>query len=347
MALYDALHGEAAVADRSASDARLRVSGPDRGEWLQGLLTNDIAALTPGQGCYAAYLTPQGRMIGDMRVFHRGDHAVLDVPAAARETLLSRLDQFIIMEDVVLEDVTAETACVTVAGPRAAAHLAPRLGVDGSTLEGLREYAHVPLAWDGAEGFVAATLELGVPGFDVYLPPAQVHTLVAALQEDGLPMLSEAVLTTARVEAGRPRFGVDMGEDTIPLEANIEARAISMTKGCYVGQEVVIRVLHRGQGRVARRLCWIVSDAPADRATDPALEPAADPAWRPGMELRAGDKPVGRLTSVCVSPARARWLAIGMVHRDAAVPGTAVVIEEGGAWSAAVVHALAPAAPHA
>lgn len=334
-AQYDALHSGVAVIDRSRSDARLRVMGPDRRDWLQGLLTNDVAALAPGLGCYAAYLTPQGRMLGDMRVFDRGDHVVLDVVADAREVLISRLDQFIIMEDVVLEDVTGETGCISVVGPHAAERLAPLVGAHASTLAGLAEYAHVAVTFGGADGFCASTRELGVEGYDVYLPAAGTGALLASLRDPDVPILDEAIVTTARVEAGRPRFGVDMDDETIPLEAGLEDRAISFTKGCYVGQEVVIRVLHRGQGRVARRLCLIVSDAAAEASM-------SDVPWRPAAELRAGDRTVGRLTSVCVSPQRKRLLAIGMVHRDAAVPGTAVEIADGGAFASATVEALRP-----
>jgi folate-binding protein YgfZ len=336
LAQYDALHSRVAVVDRSRSDARLRVTGPDRREWLQGLLTNDISVLTAGRGCYAAYLTPQGRMLGDMRVFDRGDEVVLDVVADARDVLISRLDQFIIMEDVVLEDVSEATGCVSVVGPRAAATLAHIVGVDPATLTTLDEYAHVPVTFEGAAGFCASTREFGVEGHDVYLPAPQSTRLFDRLRDLDVPALDADVVTTARVEAGRPRYGVDMDEDTIPLEAGIEDRAISFTKGCYVGQEVVIRVLHRGQGRVARRLCRLVSEAPAD-------VPMADMPWAAGVEIRAGGRAVGRLTSVCASPQRKRLLAIGMVHRDATAPGTSVEIATAnGAFAAATVEALRP-----
>lgn len=340
-AQYDALHHAVAVVDRTATDARLEVSGSDRIEWLQGLLTNDIVALSPGHGCYAAYLTPQGRMIGDMRVFHRGDRVVLDVVADARATLLSRLDQFIIMEDVVLNDVTDVTGCLAVVGPQAATLLSRLAAVDGAALAGLAEYHHVPLRFDGAEGFCVASREWSAPAFDVYLPAGATSSLRAALREADVPLLDEHVRETVRIEAGRPRFGVDMDAETIPLEAGIEHRAISLTKGCYVGQEVIIRVLHRGQGRVARRLCWLVSEADADNDLAPRADPTdqARP-WRAGSILRVDGKDVGRLTSVCVSPTRKRLLAIGLVHRDAAVSGTSVDVVDGGAWASARVEML-------
>ena len=330
---YDALHGSAVVIDRSQTDARLEVTGADRVEWLQGLLTNDVAALAPGQGCYAAYLTPQGRMIGDMRVLHLGDRVILDVPAAARATLLSRLDQFIIMEDVVLADRTDELSCVCVAGPRAAAVLGQLGGVAPEALEGLSEHHHLPARFADVDAFCAASREYGVAGFDVYLPAAAAARLLQMLAEAHVHAIDEAVAETARIEAGRPRFGVDMHEDTIPLEAGIEHRAVSLTKGCYVGQEVIIRVLHRGQGRVARRLCLVVSSADAEAWP-------TEGGWRAGAELVANGKAVGRLTSVCVSPRRGRWLAIGLVHRDAAVPGMSVDVVDAGVWQEASIEAL-------
>lgn len=340
MASYDALNGAAAVFDRSGSDARLLVSGPDRTEWLQGLLTNDIGALARGQGCYAAYLTPQGRMIGDMRVFDRGEHVVLDVVATAREALLSRLDQFIIMEDVTLADVTAEIACIAVAGPDAAGRLAPHLGCQPADLAALPEYHQREIEGLGAGAFVASSRELGVPGFDVYLPAAGGSRLLEALREAGLADLRDDVATAARIEAGRPRFGVDMDTDTIPLEAGIENRAISFTKGCYVGQEIVIRVLHRGQGRVARRVCRLVSDAPASAGVDGDTATAALP-WQAGASVSLGGKAVGRVTSAALSPRRDRLVAFAVLSREAMAHGTAVEVEAAEEWRGAVVEALA------
>ncbi len=324
-ASYHALRSAAVAFDRTATTGRLVVSGPDRLEWLQGLLTNDIASLEPGAGCYATYLTPQGRMIGDMRVMHRGDTVVLDVQATARETLLSRLDQFIIMEDVSLSDATDTLACVSVAGPTSAEVLEQHAGCDPDVLGALDEHHQLPVNVHGADGFCAATRELGGQGYDVYLPTAAASLLLQALGAAGIVTLAPEVVETARIEAGRPRFGVDMDHDTIPLEAGIESRAISLTKGCYVGQEVVIRVLHRGKGRVARRLCWLVSTS-AEPPTTPASSSAASP-WRAGAAVRFKGKAAGRVTSACWSPARQRWLAIGMLHRDAFEPGTEVEVD--------------------
>lgn len=343
----DALTTHAVVVDRSVSDARLRVTGPDRIEWLQGLLTNDVGALREGDGCYAAYLTPQGRMIGDMRVLRRADDVLLDVPGVARETLLSRLDQFIIMEDVAVADVSDEIGCVTVAGPSAAEHLAPHVGRDVETLRALGEYQHANVEVGADEGMLAATLEWGVPGFDVYLPRAAVARLLGTLQAAGLGDLHPDAATTARIEAGRPRFGVDMDTDTIPLEAGIEPRAISLTKGCYVGQEIIIRVLHRGQGRVARRLVRLVSTAPASSADGGRDAAAVALPWQAGAEVRKDGKAVGRVTSVGWSPRRDRLVALALVGRDAMADGTRVGVEAQAPWDVAGVEALTTGAASA
>lgn len=309
---YRALHTEAAWCDRTHRDARLEVRGPDAVEWLQGLLTQDVVRLQPGQGAHASYLTPQGRMVADLRVLRRADTFLLETAAVSRATLLSRLDQFVIMEDVTVSDVSDGLGCLTVLGPRAAASAAACTGMSVDELEALPELGHLPL---DLGGLVVRTDDFGLPGFDL-IAPAESLGLWRTLLEARIPSVGEAVLETARIEAGRPRYGVDMHDDTIPLEAGLESRAISFEKGCYVGQEVVIRILHRGQGRVARRLVWVVA----------APVPRDSAGWHPGDPVHLGDKVVGNASSVCWSPARGGLLAIAMLHRDATEPGTTVRI---------------------
>lgn len=309
---YRALHADAAWCDRSHDQARLEVRGPDAIDWLQGLLTQDVKTLEPGRGAHATYLTPQGRMVADLRVFRRDGSFLIDTAAVARTSLLSRLDQFVIMEDVTVADVSDTLGCLTVIGPNAAASASACTGVPADHLDALPEYGHLPL---DLGGLVTRTHDFGVPGFDLFAPTASLGTWRTLLSAR-IGSVGEAVLDTARIEAGRPRFGVDMHDDTIPLEAGLERRAISFDKGCYVGQEVVIRILHRGQGRVARRLVWVVG-APAGR--DVA-------GWHRGDQVHLGDKVVGNAASVCWSPARGSWLAIAMLHRDATEPGTVVRI---------------------
>ena len=198
-------------------------------------------------------------------------------------------------------------------GPAAAAAASACTGVALATLDALAEHAHLALAVPGA--FVAASREFGVPAFDLFAPAGGNSSIWRTLLQARMPLASERLLETARIEAGRPRYGVDMHEDTIPLEAGIESRAISFDKGCYVGQEVVIRILHRGGGRVARRLVW-VEHAPHDAGR--ARCGAA------GESVHLGDRAVGHITSACWSPARGGLLGIAMLHRDATEPGTVV-----------------------
>lgn len=312
---YRALHASGVWADRSARDARLEVTGPDAADWLQGLLTQDVKVLEPGEGAHAAYLTPQGRMVADLRVFRREAAFLLETPATARATLLARLDQFVIMEDVTVTDVTDTLGCLTVLGPVSAEWASACTGVPAAVLESLEADAHVVPRGDHA-ALVAATREFGVAGYDLIAPAAVIDTWRRQLEARG-PASADPLLEVARIEAGRPRFGVDMRDDTIPLEAGLDSRAISFDKGCYVGQEIVIRILHRGQGRVARRLVWIEAAQSRD----------GDQAWQPGDEVIRDGKAVGAVTSACWSPARHAELAIAMVHRDAAEPATPVSID--------------------
>lgn len=321
---YEAVRKTSAWRDRSA-DGRLRVTGRDRVEWLQGLLTNDIAALVPGGGCYAAYLTPQGRMIADVRVLARPDSLLLDLPAAQRAGVRDRLSMFIITEDAAIEDVTETQARLALHGPSSAAVLAACLELPPGA-DAFPEHGNLAARFGAHEILVAGARDLGVAGFDLYLPVEAKADLVAALSARGAAAIGDEAWHTLRVEAGRPLFGVDMTTETIPLEAGIEDRAISFTKGCYVGQEIIIRVVHRGGGRVARKLVGLhtLDDAPL----------------APEMPIASGDRSIGQLTSAAWSPRLGRWIALGYVHRDFAEPGTAVTIGAGTSPITAIVVAL-------
>lgn len=295
------------------------MAGPDRASYLQGLLTNDIQALTPGTGCYAAWLTPQGRMLTDMHVLESGDMILLDLPADQVQATLARLDQFLFSENVQLADLSANVTSIWIHGPEAA-----RI-IDG-VVSGLddvatwAEYRNARGEFSGAPVSVARISQLAVPGYVVYVEAAREQALVESLVREGAVELDRETIEAARIEAGYPVFGADMNDDIIPLEAGIESRAISLTKGCYVGQEIIIRVLHRGQGRVARRLV---------RLSVTGSVPAA------GAKILAGDKDIGVVTSAAASP-RLGPVALGYVHRDFVAPGTVVEIDSGTRLSATV-----------
>lgn len=241
----------------------LAVAGAERATWLQGLLTNDVESLKEGESCYAAYLTPQGRMIADMNVIERGGRMLLDVPAPLAAALRDRLDGLIFAEDVQVTDESASLGVWT--------------AIRGDRFEDIIGEA-LPAAFSA-------------------LSPLDFETF-------------EAI----RIERGVPRFLVDMTEDTIPLEAGIEDRAISFTKGCYVGQEVIVRVTTRGGGRVAKKLVRWAADASAE------IVPLPD------AKIVSHDRDIGRVTSVAFSPGLNRVVGLGYVHRDFTAGGTAVTV---------------------
>jgi folate-binding protein YgfZ len=267
-------------------------------------LTNDVAALSSGTGCYAALLTPQGRMISDMRVFELGDATLLDLPGEATVRVASQLSDFVFTEDVVVEDVSRTVSHLVVIGPASAKAL---------SIPPLKPFENRRILVEGIEGIVAGNDEFGVPAVDVFMKAENKSTVHNRLVAGGVTSIDENVLETLRIEAGVPRFGVDMNQDTIPLEAGIEDRAISLTKGCYVGQEVIIRVLHRGHGRVARRLVGFTL-------------PEGGQVPQPAERVRTDQREVGWVTSSTWSPALVRPIALGYVHRDFAEPGTLVQI---------------------
>ncbi len=294
----------------------LALSGRDRGTYLHGLLTNDTAALKPGTGCYAAWLTANGRMTTDMHVLESGDMILLDAPEAETAALAARLDQFIFTEDVQVADVTASLRRVEVHGPAAPAVIAQALGAP----EALADLASWPQCRNArvesaAGAVVVARIDrLGVPGFVLYVAASDEAAVRAALESAGAWTVAGEAVEAARIEAGWPVYGIDMNAEIIPLEAGIESRAISMTKGCYVGQEIIVRVLHRGHGRVAKKLV--------------GLRIEGEGAVTPGEKLDVGTQELGWVTSSAVSPALG-CVALGYLHRDHAKPGTQVVTASG------------------
>ncbi len=308
---YTAAHEHAVAIDRS-DRGRIVVSGADRAAYLQGMLTNDIVALKAGEGCYAAYLTPQGRMIADLFVYELGDVILLTVPLEQKDAVLAKLDQFIFSEDVQLGDVTDSFFAVAIVGPDAARIVSGIVGCTVGELEALAEHGNRRAQFEGQHAIVTRVMDTGTPGYDVYVEQPRVDAFRRALADAGVAPADEETADTLRIEAGVPKFNRDMDGETIPLEAGIESRAISLSKGCYVGQEVIIRVLHRGHGRVARKLVGLLFDN--------GVVPA------PGAAVTVESREIGRITSSTMSPALQRSIALGYLHRDFLAPGTTVSV---------------------
>jgi tRNA-modifying protein YgfZ len=311
---------EGAAIGAVADTVQLAVAGADRRAFLQGLLTNDIEALVEGSGCYAAWLTPQGRMLTDMHVLESDGMILLDVPAAQAEATAARLEQFLFSEDVKLGSLAGALATVWVHGPDAAAALERAL--EGATgLGDWAQYRHAHVGFAGESLVLARIDQLAVPGYCAYLSAGRRDELVTALEAAGARQVAADAIAAARIEAAYPIFGADMTADTIPLEAGIEARGISTTKGCYVGQEVIIRVLHRGHGRVAKRLTTLKLEAAGAGARSKIFD---------------GEKEVGFVTSAAVSPASGA-VALAYVHRDLVVDGARLGVDTPGGRVAGVV----------
>ena len=320
---YRALKERAAIGAVAPRNA-IGVTGKDRAAYLHGLLTNDIQALTPGTGCYAAWLTPQGRMLTDIHIFESGEMILLDVPADVLPATLQRLDQLLFSEDVQLADLSETLRAVWVHGPAVSSMLEQVLTGVAEPASWL-EYQNTRAEFGGSPVVVAHVSQLGVPGFVVYIEPARQPDLQRALVERGAIVAEPAAIEVARIEAGYPLFGVDMTEETIPLEAGIEDRAISLSKGCYVGQEVIIRVLHRGHGRIAKKLVTLHMQGEQSQEV-----PAR------GARLFSEARDVGWVTSAASSP-QLGPIALGYVHRDSVAAGTRLEVETGSGRVAAVV----------
>ena len=310
---YTALH-EHAVIGAIAARGQVAIAGPERATFLQGLLTNDTASLVPGRGCYAAWLTPQGRMLCDLHVLESGDMMLLDVPATDVIQIADRLEQFHFTEDVQIAALDMLRS-VWVHGPATARLL------EHEEYNSWAQYQNARAEFAGVPVVIARVDQLGVPGFVIFADAQQQDDVTREVVASGALHATPATLEAARIEARYPVFGIDMTSDTIPLEAGIEDRAISLTKGCYVGQEVIIRVLHRGHGRVARKLVQlqIEGDVPL-----------------PNAKVFAADREIGFVTSAAKSP-RLGVIALGYLHRDFLTPGTGVEVDLGEIRARAVV----------
>jgi folate-binding protein YgfZ len=316
--------GDGALWRERREHGRLRIDGADRTAFLQALVSNDVAALLADTGLYATYLTPQGRMLADLHLFNRGDALLAVVPAELTASLASRFDGLIFSEDVRVTDVSDEIAQILVVGARASTAIAAAIGADAAALDALQPLAQLTVAG----GFVARSDDVSVPAFDLFVPAATRDDVTGALERAGARAASRDLVEALRIDAARPAFGPDMTSETIPLEAGLLERAISTTKGCYVGQELIIRVLHRGGGRVARRLVQLVLDEPS------AVPPV-------GAGILVGGEERGHLTSVAFSPRLGRPIALGYVARAEAEPGTRVMLAFQGLSLPAEITALA------
>jgi folate-binding protein YgfZ len=298
---YRALTEGCGLLDRSER-GKLALVGPAAKQFLGGQVTNDVESLTPGTGCYAAFLTNKGKMLGDLRVLDLGDELFVDTERPSLQALFNLVHRGLIGWDAELEKRTLERGLLSLIGPASWAVA----GVERLEAE------HANRAVDIA-GIAAVAVATDV-GIDLICDSAETGALAAALLDAGAVAVDEVAAEVVRVEHGRPRYGIDLDDTVIPQEAGLNDRAVSFTKGCYVGQETVARLHWRGKpNRQLRGLSL--------------SEPLA-----PGTALRLGDRVVGVVGSSVVSP-RLGPIALALVRREAQ-PGAA--LDAGGATASVV-----------
>jgi aminomethyltransferase len=292
---YEALRHGAAWINLSAR-GRIAVRGRDRARLLHNLTSNEIKKLTAGCGCYAFLLSPQGRIQADLTLLAFEDHMLLDTEPELPEKIAQHIRRYIVADQVELEDVTAATCAIALEGPESATVLEKA----GAAAPG-GDYQHVP--WGQAT--VARISLTGQPGFRIYAAADGADEIIRRLAEAGARQATEEDARLVRIENGRPRCGEDIRETSLPQETG-QMHAVSFTKGCYLGQEIVERI--RAQGHVNRKLVQLRLDSVA---------PA-------GTRLTADGAEAGEITSSIYSPEQASAVALAYVRSNYAAPGQAL-----------------------
>jgi folate-binding protein YgfZ len=309
LAEYQALRAAAAVFDLSFR-GRLCVVGADAQKFLNGQVTNNVKDLKVGAGCYAALVSAKGKMESDLNIYRLENETLLDLEPGFSARVTQRLEKFIIAEDAQVVDVAADYGLLSVQGPNAAAVLAASL--PGLALPQEAMAVSKLAGADSSEIYVTHMERAREAGFDLFVPAAALPQTAARLLEHGGRWCGWQALETTRVEAGIPRFGADMDENNLAPEA-LGSRAISYSKGCYIGQEVIARV--RTYGQVAKALRGL-------RFGGPARELPLK-----GAKMFSGEKEVGFITSASYSPRMGCVMALGYVRREANEAGRALRVE--------------------
>jgi folate-binding protein YgfZ len=293
---YRALRSTAAWLDLSAR-GKIIATGEDRARLLHAMTTNQVQELKPGEGCYAFFLNPQGRILGDVNLLCRENDFLLDVEPETRESLYQHLDHFIIADDVTLDDATARLATLALEGPQALA-TAARIGAPVPE----KPWAHV--AWNDIT--VANVSSTGAPALRFFVPTDEKLMLIEKLM---LPEASPEAARVVRLENFQPRFGEDILSTTLSQETQ-QPHAVNFNKGCYIGQEIVERV--RSRGLVHRLLAGVEIDS-----TEPP---------EPDTRLFQGDQDAGKITSAAFSPAFGKVVGLAYLRRELTEPDTALTV---------------------
>ncbi|MBI2821449.1 MAG: aminomethyl transferase family protein [Acidobacteria bacterium] len=290
---YEALRTGAALVDPGPV-ALFEMNGPDATSFLQGMVTNEVKRLAPAEGCFAALLTPGGKMVADLVMLKRSEESFWVVcPGPLKEKTMSALQRFIITDQVELKDMP-EQAALAVIGPLASGHLK-----HGWEVLPEKPFQHLELLVADFAVVLVRDTRFGVDGFQIWMPRDRREECAVWLQRQcGCAPASGEALEVLRIEAGVPAYGVDYDESNLPLESNLD-QALNFTKGCYTGQEVVARVTYLGT--VSKKLMGLVVEGD--------IVPA------PGEEVWCDNEPAGRVTSAARSPRLGRPVALAYLQR--------------------------------
>ena len=299
--------GGAGVIDLS-SRGRLLVSGSEAVMFLNGLITNDMKTLALNSWMPAVFPNVQGRLIASVRIIHRDDGFLIDTEALTLETVAKLLERFTLAGDFRVKDLTSETAMLSVQGKNAAEVIRKALG-ELSAMVARGQVATAQLE-NGSNVTVIRATHTGEDGFDLFVDANDGQTLLELLTRSGAQPFGPAVADTLRIEAGIARFGVDMDETRVVTETNLDD-AVSFTKGCYIGQEIIARIKYRGH--VAKKLTGVLLEQVVE------LESGA-------KILSDEAKEIGSITSATISPQLKQTIALAYVKYDYLTPGTKVKV---------------------
>jgi folate-binding protein YgfZ len=312
LAEYAALREGAGVLDLSFR-GRLCVLGADAQRFLNGQVTNNVKDLQIGEGCYAALVSAKGRLHSDLNIYRLENEMLLDFEPGLSASVAQRLEKFVIAEDAQVIDAAAQYGLWSAQGPKAVevvGSLSPRFLLPPKAMGWTKVAEAAP-----GDIYLTSLSRLRGQGLDLFVPADAMKEVAARLLARGGRLCGWQALETARIEAGVPRFGADMDETNLAPEA-LDTRAISYTKGCYIGQEVIARIRTYGQVAKSLRGLRLAGDAPEAPAR--------------GAKLFLGDKEVGSITSAMWSPALRALIALGYVRREANQTGTELEVRTAG-----------------
>ncbi len=308
---YDAVRSAAGLLDLSFRGL-LELTGSERLRWLNGQITADVKALQPGQGALGAVLNAKGHILSDLVAYGLPASVWIELNRDRAEVVRATFDRHIIADDVAVQEVSEQYGCLLVAGPGAEKIVAAIAGEAAS----LPPWHHMESTLDGTPVRIVRSPRLTLPGYEIVVPASEGGKAWEVLRQIGRPHgllpAGLAALRVLRLEAGWPWYGIDFDEGNLLMES-LTADSVSFTKGCYIGQEVVIRIEH--QGHVNKKLCGLLL--------------SGDMLPERGAVIAAGDRPVGNITSALRSPALNRVIALGYVRKEFWEPGTALQVTAG------------------